>query len=119
MLLIKRFSLIVALFILCLCSLAEMKTVQTDASEIFSLNINQDKTLRFFYVGYQLVDIKPGTSYKLSVSLQQPVNTLSEVVVTAMDKKEVRELGYSAQNIKGPGTQRTPEPHVLSDLEIL
>ena len=89
MLLIKRFSLIVALSILCLCSLAEVKTVQSDASEIFSLNVNQDETVQFFYVGYQSIDIKPGTNNSF------------------------------VQTIKGSAIQQTLKPYVLSGLEIL
>ena len=77
MLLIKRFSLIVPLFILSLYSLARQTTVKTDAPEIFSLKVNQCETLRFSL-----------NSNTIGVSLKQSDNTLGEVVVTAMDVKD-------------------------------
>lgn len=146
MLLIKRLVLIVPLFILCLSSLAQERTITgtvisgednktplsgvtvkvkgtkravlTDVKGTFSIEVNPGETLQFTYVGHLSVDIKPGAGNMLGVVMKPTDNTLGEVVVTAMDiKRSPRELGYSVQTVKGSDIQQTQRENFVNSLQ--
>ena len=94
------------------------RTVQTDVNGNFSIKINPGETLQFSYVGYQSLEIKPGTSDTIAVNLKPSDNTMGEVVVTAMDiKRNPRELGYSVQTVKGSDIQQTQRENFVNSLE--
>ena len=135
MLFIKRLLQIVPLLLLCLLSYSQEKTItgtiiseedkthlqgvtirikgtqrsaQSDAAGKFTIKINQGETLQISYVGFQSLDMKPGTSDAISISLKPIENTIGEVIVTAYGiKRNTRSLGYSTQSLDGADVAET------------
>src|SRR5678816_3028624 len=56
------------------------RIVQTDANGKFSIRMNSGETLQLSYVGYQTVELKPGSEV-VGVSLKTADNTMGEVIV--------------------------------------
>ena len=103
---IKRFSLIVSLFILCFCLQAHEKAVQSWESELSSIQVNPGATLQFSYIICHASDISTGSSNRISRSLKQSNNTSLEVVVTAMDiKRSPEALVHPVQIVKKSGSE--------------
>ncbi len=91
---------------------------QTDASGKFTIKLNPGETLQISYVGYENIDVKPGDGSTVAVSLKPSDNTMTEVVVTAMDiKRNPRELGYSVQKVAGSEVQETQRENFLNSLQ--
>ena len=65
------------------------RVVQTDANGKFSIKVNPGETLQVSYVGYQTEDIKPVDGSTLGISLKTADNMMGEVIVTAMDIKQI------------------------------
>lgn len=93
------------------------RSTQTDANGNFSIQVNAGETLQASYVGYEAQDIKPGAGNTVGISLKAVDNTLSEVVVTAMDiKRNPRELGYSAQRVGGQEIAESQRENFLNGM---
>jgi TonB-linked SusC/RagA family outer membrane protein len=93
------------------------RSVLTDANGNFSIKVNAGETLQLTYVGHEPQDVKPGDGNTVAVSLKSVDGTLGEVVVTAMDiKRNPRELGYSAQGVKGQEVAETQRENFLNGL---
>jgi TonB-linked SusC/RagA family outer membrane protein len=94
------------------------RIVQTDANGKFSIRLNGSETLQLSYVGYQTVEVKPGNSLTLGVSLKTADNTMGEVIVTAMDiKRNPRSLGYSTQQLNGDDLKESQRENFLNSLQ--
>ncbi|HET9056781.1 MAG TPA: SusC/RagA family TonB-linked outer membrane protein [Chitinophagaceae bacterium] len=85
-------------------------TTQTNTNGQFSIKAQTGQVLVFTYVGYNKREITIRNAAPLNIKMVLEDNTLSEVVVTALDiKKDPKELGFSAPKISGTevaGTQR-------------
>ena len=93
------------------------KITQTDANGKFSIKVAPGETLQVTYVGYQTSDVKPGDGTTVGISMKTAVNTLGEVVVTAMDiKRSPRSLGYSTQSVTGTDIQESQRENFLNSL---
>ena len=93
------------------------RIVVTDANGKFSLKMNPGETLQISYVGYVTADVKPGEGNTVGVSLKTADNTMGEVVITAMDqKRNPRELGFSAQKVVGAEVAETQRENFLNGL---
>ncbi|MFD1769537.1 SusC/RagA family TonB-linked outer membrane protein [Sphingobacterium suaedae] len=80
--------------------LGTSSATQTDASGSYSLNVPENATLVFSYIGYVSQRIPVATQTQINVSLQEDETSLEEVVVTANAiKREKRSLGYSAPTL--------------------
>src|SRR3569832_1959886 len=67
----------------------------TDADGKYTVNAEPSAVLIFSFVGYASQEIQVGNSTSLNVSLIPDVQSLQEVVVSALGiRKESRQLGY-------------------------
>ena len=74
----------------------------TDATGNYSINIQDNVTLVFSYVGYVSQEIAPGNKATINVKLAESNTALNEVVVTAFGvNKNRRGLGYAVQEVGG------------------
>ncbi len=82
---------------------ANKSSTATDADGKFSLSatgLKEGDAIEFKYIGFttQKISFKPGVP--LNVTLEENLNQLNEVVVTALNiKREQKALGYSAQTV--------------------
>ena len=74
----------------------------TDASGLFKLLVADEKsTLVFSFIGYATQEVLVGSQSTIDISMQLDIQSLEEVVVTALGiKKESKKLGYSATSVK-------------------
>ncbi|MDY7394316.1 SusC/RagA family TonB-linked outer membrane protein [Aureibaculum sp. 2210JD6-5] len=78
------------------------KGVSTDFDGKYSIDVENGAILQFSFVGYVKQEISVSGKTTIDVALQEDAQALNEVVVTTAlgIKKQPRELGYAAQNIK-------------------
>jgi len=145
MLIIRRLTLIVPLFILCLSAMAQEKTVsgtvlsQKDDEPIanatvtnrntkksttststgrFTIKASKGDVLEISSVGYLKATINVGDGAEIPVKLGVNEKQLSEVVVTSMGiKKEKRGLGFSSQEIKGDEVAQTQRENFFNSIQ--
>lgn len=74
----------------------------TDFDGKFELKVNQPSgTLVISFIGYKILEVPFRIGTSVSVTLQEDVNSLDEVVVTALGiKREEKQLGYAQQTIQ-------------------
>uniref|UniRef100_F4C5J8 TonB-dependent receptor plug n=1 Tax=Sphingobacterium sp. (strain 21) TaxID=743722 RepID=F4C5J8_SPHS2 len=90
---------------------------QTNGEGLYSIETSLGQILHFTYIGFQAQETAVGTSNVISVSLQSTSSDLNEVVVTAMGiKREVRSLGYAAQDIKSEELLKNKDPNIINSL---
>ena len=88
-------------------------TTGTDGS--FSIAVQGKETLILSAVGYETKEVDVTSGQTLEVLLTKNVQTMEEVVVTALGiKREKRQLTYSTQEVKGDVLTATKEPNVLN-----
>src|ERR1044071_9898424 len=75
----------------------------TDAEGNFSVSIaSDDATLVFSFIGLATQEVAVGTQTSLNVTMQENLQTLSEIVVTSFGiEKEKKALGYSVTQVDG------------------
>ncbi len=74
----------------------------TDLDGKFNLNVPEDATLVFSFVGYVKREIDVGNRSVIDVTMEAESAQLSEVVVTAFGmEREKKALGYAAQEVEG------------------
>ena len=90
----------------------------TDNNGSFSISVASNQSLSFSLVGYDTKDIRVGNSTTINVKLSAVDNTLEDVVVTAMDiRRNKKELGYSAQSVKGQELAETQRNNIVNSLQ--
>ncbi|MDD3542794.1 MAG: SusC/RagA family TonB-linked outer membrane protein [Petrimonas sp.] len=78
----------------------------TDYNGNFSLNVSRNATLKITYLGYADVILNTAGRSSFEVVMEENIEMLSEVVVTALGiKREEKALGYSVQSVEGDGLQ--------------
>lgn len=91
------------------------KTFLTDKNGQFTIEAKDGDLIRFSSVGYLSQELKPAKN--LVVILERATKNMSEVVITALGiKKDVKRLGYSAQEVKGEDLVKAREPNALNSL---
>jgi TonB-linked SusC/RagA family outer membrane protein len=94
------------------------RAVQTDATGSFSIRVNKGETLELSHVGYANRSVRVGDSNSLTTTMSLSDNTMSEVVVTAMDiKRSPKELGYSVQKVSGKEVAETQRENFINSLQ--
>ena len=90
----------------------------TDGEGNYSLAVNDENgTLVFSYIGFTTQEISIGGRTSISVSLQPSLESLDEVVVTALGiKREEKSLGYSVGKVDGSALTRVAQENVLNGL---
>ncbi len=75
---------------------------KTNQAGYYSIQASKGQVLVFTFVDYAKQEITVGNDLKINIRLVQAQKQLGEVVVTAYGvKKSKRELGYTAQDVKG------------------
>lgn len=75
---------------------------QTNFDGEFTLQVGDDATLVFSYLGMKEQQVNIGTKTSLDITLQPDTGQLDEVVVTALGiKREKKSLGYATQEVGG------------------
>jgi iron complex outermembrane recepter protein len=78
------------------------KATQTDAKGSFSISAKENETLVLSSIGFATLEIKVGNQTSLQITLQEKVDELEGVTVTAFGiKREKRSLGYATQTVAG------------------
>ncbi len=72
----------------------------TDADGNFSINVTNNATLVFTFVGYTSQEIAVGNQTTINVNLASDVTSLSEVVVVGYGTQEKKELTSSITSVK-------------------
>jgi TonB-linked SusC/RagA family outer membrane protein len=91
--------------------------VQTDFDGYYSLRANVGDILNFSYLGMKMKKVPVGANSTIDVSLEEDMESLNEVVVTALGiKRQKKELGYAVQEVKGDDLDRVITTNVASAL---
>ena len=90
----------------------------TDGDGKYCLSVNDENgILVFSYIGYTTQEISIGGRTSIDVSLQPSLESLDEVVVTALGiKREEKSLGYSVGKVDGSALTRVAQENVLNGL---
>ncbi len=92
--------------------------VTSDFDGLFSITTStQSSTLLFSYLGFKTVNVEVGTQTTLNVTMQEDLQALDEVVVTALGFKERKDdLGYASSTVEGNTLAESGETSVLGAL---
>lgn len=90
----------------------------TDSEGMYSLTVGDDNgILVFSYIGYTTQEVSIGGRTSINVVLQPSLESLEEVVVTALGiKREEKSLGYSVGKVDGSDLTRIAQENVLNGL---
>lgn len=91
----------------------------TDLNGKYVLDLSDPKAdLTFSFVGYKMQIHSIAKNDVLNVTLQEDVQTINEVVVTALGiKREKKMLGYAIQELKADQINKTGDPSLTSALQ--
>lgn len=90
----------------------------TDLNGEYSLSVAPESTLVFSFIGLTTVEVVVGSRSIIDVKMEQDVQQLGEVVVTAANiKRETRSLGYTVSSIDGEKIAMKAEPDALRSLQ--
>ena len=93
------------------------RSAVTDNDGRFAIQAKRGETLVLSSVGFNSREFTVGGNLSPRISLTPTDNTLSEVVVTAMDiKRNPRELGYSVQKVDGEEIKETQRENFVNGL---
>ncbi|GAB4029880.1 SusC/RagA family TonB-linked outer membrane protein [Spirosoma jeollabukense] len=89
----------------------------SDADGNYRINVPDNATLIFSFIGVESQQIPVGSQTTINVSLKADTKQLNEVVVTALGaSREKRTLGYSVSNVGGDALTRSGEANVIQGL---
>lgn len=90
----------------------------TDLNGEYNIDVpDADAVLVFSYVGFETIERKVGNQSRLDVVLTENVETLDEVVVTALGlSRREKSLGYSVGRVEGKELTRVTQENVLNSL---
>src|SRR5690606_33912400 len=90
----------------------------TDLNGEYTLEVTgASSVLVFSYVGFESQEATVGTRTEINVSLVESIDTMNEVVVTALGiEREQRSLGYDVANVRGEDLTQVSQENVLSSL---
>lgn len=75
--------------------------VTTDFDGVFNLSVGANTTLEVSFVGFETQTVAANPGINITIVLQENVNALNEVVVTALGiKREEKRLGFSQATIQ-------------------
>ncbi len=90
----------------------------TDIDGNYRLNVSESaEVLQFSFIGYQELEVTIGGQSTINVTMDEDVQQLTEVVVTAMGiEREQRELGYAVSTVNGEELTRVRSDNALNAL---
>jgi TonB-linked SusC/RagA family outer membrane protein len=90
----------------------------TDVQGVYKLSVPSNAVLQFSFIGLRTQEVEVGERTMVDISMQQDVQQLGEVVVTAAGiERQVKGLGYSVENVTGDKLSQKSEPDVLRSLQ--
>jgi TonB-linked SusC/RagA family outer membrane protein len=90
----------------------------TDIDGRYSLNVPDNATLVFTYIGYNTKEVVVNNQTTLNVSLEQSSTSLNEIVVTALGiKREAKSLTYATQGVSAKELTETRSLNVINSLQ--
>jgi len=89
----------------------------TDANGKYSINVPSDATLVFSFIGFKSQEIEVQGRSTIDVTMEESVEALDEVVVTALGiKREEKSLGFSVGRVTGDELTRVAQENVLNSM---
>ncbi len=89
----------------------------TDVNGNFSLDALPTDTLEISYVGFETKSIVIGNQTFFEISLEEDIESLNEVVVTALGiKRDKKALGYSVQQLEGEALSENRNTNLMNSL---
>lgn len=74
-------------------------------------------TLIFSFIGYKTQEIEIGSRTELNIEMEEDVQALSEVVVTALGvQREAKALGFATQKLEGAAMTKAREPNIFNSM---
>tara|TARA_R110002049_G_scaffold90686_2_gene227095 strand:- start:12425 stop:15628 length:3204 start_codon:yes stop_codon:yes gene_type:complete len=90
---------------------------QTNFDGNYTINANVGDILNFSFLGMTTETVVVGANTTIDVSMEEDVESLDEVVVTALGiKRQKKELGYAVQEVKGDDLDRVITTNVATAL---
>ena len=92
-------------------------TVVTKGDGSFTISVKENATLVISSIGFEEVQLKTGSASSYTISLQEKVSEVSEVVVTALGiSKESKKLGYQVQKVEAKDLVKVAPPNLSQGL---
>lgn len=91
----------------------------SDVNGLYSISLPDRKgTLTFSYIGFQSTEITIDNRVTINVKLEESVEALTDVVVTALGiSRETKSLTYAVQTIKGDELNEAKETNLINSLQ--
>jgi len=90
----------------------------TDVDGNYSIDVPEDASLSFSFVGYEVKLITVGDATVVDVELDASIIGLDEVVVTSLGiQREKKQITYSAQNISADDITQARDANVTNNLQ--
>ena len=94
------------------------KGTSTDATGNYKISVGYNSTLIFSAIGYGTKEISVSNKTTIDLTLDDEVQNLSEVVVTALGiKKDAKKLGYSVSSITREAITENRTPNFMNALQ--
>jgi TonB-linked SusC/RagA family outer membrane protein len=90
----------------------------SDGAGKYTLAVPGDAgTVIFSFIGYKTQEIQIGNRTELNVEMEEDIQSLSEVVVTALGvQRDAKALGYATQKLDGAAMTKAREPNVFNSM---
>lgn len=89
----------------------------TDIDGKYTISAAEGATLVFTYVGYMNQEMAIGAANTIDIAMKEDVIGINEVTVTALGiERQVKALGYAAQEIQGAELNEVRDPNLLNNL---
>ncbi len=90
----------------------------TDMDGKYSIKVSESAILLFSSVGFASKEVTVGNQTEINISLQEDLESLDEVVVTAFGiEKETKALGYSVQSVDAKDLNLNGQTNALESLQ--
>ena len=93
------------------------KGVVTDFDGNYTIEVDKGKTLIFSYVGYESKEVIVGEETTINVSIKPGVNSLDEVIITAIGTKQLKDRsGATSSSIQSANIEKSGETGLINSL---
>jgi len=97
--------------------LGTRNTVVTKSDGSFTISVKENATLVITSIGFGELQLKTGSASSYTISLQEKVTEVDEVVVTALGiSKESKKLGYQVQKVEAKDLVKVAPPNLSQGL---
>ena len=90
----------------------------TDSDGKYSINVPEDGTLVYSFIGYKQIEIAVGARTSIDAVMEPDLQSLEEVVVTALGiEKSTRSLGYATAKVTSEQLTINRSPNLMNALQ--